>query len=76
MGGDPDTNADITRRILDGEPGPRRDVVLLNAAAALTAAGRAEDFAGGVNLAKEAIDSGAAREKLAVLAAFTQEHAP
>jgi anthranilate phosphoribosyltransferase len=75
LGGDPATNADITRRILDGEPGPRRDVVLLNTAAALTAAGKCEDFAEGINLAKEAIDSGAAREKLAALAAFTQEHA-
>ena len=75
LGGDPATNADITRRILDGEPGPRRDVVLLNTAAALTAACKCEDFAEGINLAKEAIDSGAAREKLAALAAFTQEHA-
>jgi anthranilate phosphoribosyltransferase len=75
-GGDPGTNADITRRILDGESGPRRNVVLLNAAAALTAADKAQDFAEGLNLAGNAIDSGAAREKLAALAAFTQEHAP
>jgi anthranilate phosphoribosyltransferase len=74
-GGDPATNADITRRILDGEKGPRRNVVLLNTAAALTAAGKADDFTAGVELAKQAIDSGAAHEKLADLAAFTQENA-
>lgn len=76
VGGDPATNADITRRILDGESGPRRNVVLLNAAAALTAAGASKDFAEGLKLAEEAIDSGAARAKLAALCAFTQEHAP
>ena len=76
VGGDPATNAAITRRILDGETGPRRNVVLLNAAAALTAAGKATDFADGIGQAAQAIDSGAARDKLAALAAFTQEHAP
>jgi anthranilate phosphoribosyltransferase len=75
VGGDPATNADITRRILDGEKGPRRDVVLLNAAAALTAAGKTTDFAQGIQMAAEALDNGAAREKLEALAAFTQEHA-
>jgi anthranilate phosphoribosyltransferase len=75
-GGDPALNADITRRILDGEPGPRRDVVLLNAAAALTAADKAGDFSEGLKLAEQAIDSGKARAKLDALAAFTQEHAP
>jgi len=75
VGGDPATNADITRRILDGETGPRRNVVLLNAAAALTAAGKAADFADGIEHAAQAIDSGAAKNKLAALAAFTQEHA-
>ena len=76
VGGDPATNADITRRILDGETGPRRNVVLLNAAAALTAAGKAADFADGIGQAAQAIDSGAAKDKLAALATFTQEHAP
>jgi len=75
-GGDPATNAAITRRILDGETGPCRNVVLLNAAAALTAAGKATDLAEGIGQAAQAIDSGAARDKLAALAAFTQEHAP
>lgn len=75
VGGDPATNADITRRILDGETGSRRNVVLLNAAAALTAAGKAADFADGIEHAAQAIDSGAAKNKLAALAAFTQEHA-
>lgn len=76
IGGDPATNADITRRILNGEPGPRRDVVLLNAAAALTAAGQSTDFAGGIQLAAKALDSGAAHEKLEALVGFSQEHAP
>jgi anthranilate phosphoribosyltransferase len=76
VGGDPSTNADITRRILDGETGPRRDVVLLNTAAALTAAGESKDFSEGIEQAKASIDSGAAKAKLDELAAFTQEHAP
>lgn len=76
VGGDPATNADITRRILDGEEGPRRHVVLLNAAAALTAAGKTGDFREGIELAAQAIDSGAAGDKLEALITFTQEHAP
>ena len=52
-------NASLIEKILQGEPGPRRDVVLLNAAAALVIAGRAVDFAGGVRCAADAIDSGA-----------------
>jgi anthranilate phosphoribosyltransferase len=75
-GGEPEENAEITQRVLGGEKGPRRNVVLINAAAALTAAGKAKDFKGGIDLAAQAIDSGAARDKLAALASFTQEHAP
>ena len=75
-GGEPAENAAITRRILDGEKGPRRHVVLLNAAAALTAAGKAGDFREGIDLAARAIDGGAAREKLETLVSFTREHAP
>ena len=75
-GGEPAENAAITRRILDGEKGPRRHVVLLNAAAALTAAGKAVDFREGIDLAARAIDGGAAREKLETLVSFTREHAP
>ena len=75
-GGDTATNAQIIRRILDGEPGPRRDFVCINAAAALVAAGRAADFKEGARLAAESIDSGAAREKLHALIAFSQGKDP
>lgn len=74
-GGDPAENAAITLGILAGEKGPRRHVVLINAAAALVAAGRSETLADGIALAESAIDSGAARNKLTELIAFTQEHA-
>src|SRR6202789_1786602 len=60
-------NALLIERILEGEPGPPRDVVLLNAAAALVVAGRADHFAGGVRCAADAIDSGAGRRLLAQL---------
>jgi len=73
-GGQPDENADITRRILQGETGPRRDVVLINAAAALVAAGKAPDIKGGIQLAAEAIDAGRATAKLAALVEYTQEN--
>jgi len=73
-GGNPEENADITRKILSGEKGPKRDVVLLNASAALIAAGKAEDFEAGIFLAEESIDSGAAGEKLETLVSFTQEN--
>lgn len=74
LGGDPDRNADITRAVLGGEKGPRRNIILLNSAAALVAAGRATDLAAGLRLAEEAIDSGAASGKLEALAAFTKEN--
>jgi anthranilate phosphoribosyltransferase len=64
-------NARIIRGILDGEPGPRRDIVLANAAAALVAAGLAGDFREGARLAAQSIDSGAATAKLDALIAFT-----
>jgi len=57
-------NIEIARAVLRGESGPRRDIVLVNAAAALVLAGRAKDFRGGVALAGESIDSGAALAKL------------
>ncbi len=72
-GGDVSTNAHIILGILDGERGPRRDIVLANAAAALVAAGRAANFREGVALAAQAIDSGAARAKLDHLVTFTNE---
>ncbi len=70
-GGDPATNAAIAREILAGNPGPRRDIVLANAAAALLAHGTATSLLHGMRLAAESIDSGAARDKLDRLAAFT-----
>ncbi len=74
-GGTPAENAAITRAILKGEDqGPRRDVVLLNAAAALVAAGAAGDLAIGLAMAGTAIDDGAAMAKLTALAHFTREN--
>ncbi len=72
-GGDARQNAQMIRRILEGEPGPPRDIVLANAAAALVAVGQAADFREGVRVATEAIDSGAAQEKLERFVAFTNE---
>lgn len=63
-GGDKDKNAGITLAILKGEKGPRRDIVLMNAAAALVTAGRTEEFSAGVDMAAGAIDSGKALDKL------------
>ncbi len=71
-GGDAAENARIIRRVLQGEPGPRRDIVLANAAAALVAAGLAAGFLEGARLAAQAIDSGGARTKLDQLIAFTR----
>jgi len=69
-GGDASRNAAITMAVLRGEPGPCRDMVLLNAAAVLIAAGRAETFPEGLALAAETIDSGRALEKLQALVAM------
>ena len=66
-GGEPPENADITRAILAGEKGPKRDIVLLNAAAALIAANKAENLREGVGQAASAIDSGKAAGVLAHL---------
>jgi anthranilate phosphoribosyltransferase len=76
-GGDALENAEIIHQILgrgllSRVNGPRREIVLANAAAALVAAGAANDFPGGVKLAAESIDSGAAREKLEALVAFSK----
>jgi anthranilate phosphoribosyltransferase len=71
-GGDAAENAAIVRAVLGGEIGPRRDVVVLNAAAALLAAGKAADLAEGVALARESIDSGGALAALDALAAVSQ----
>ncbi len=67
-------NATILERIFDGEQGPKRDVVLLNASAALVAAGVASDIREGVARGAEAIDSGEVRETVKKLRAFAQSH--
>ena len=72
-GGPPQENADILRRVLRGEKGPYRDIVLMNAAAALVAGDLATDLEKGVRLASEAIDSGRAMEKLDGLIAFSRQ---
>lgn len=71
LGGTPAENARALRGLLDGAPSAYRDAVLLNAAAALIVAGRAETLTDGVALAAESIDGGAARAKVAALAAVT-----
>jgi anthranilate phosphoribosyltransferase len=76
-GGDAKQNAEIIHKVLGRsmlyrDHGPHRDIVLANAAAALVAAGRAQDFLDGVRLAAHSIDTGAARERLEALVAFSQ----
>ena len=71
-GGDREQNAEVIRAILDGEPGARRDIVLMNAAAALVAGGRARDLKEGVAVAAQSIDSRAARGKLEALIALSR----
>ena len=73
VGGTPEENAKITRSILSGEKGPKRDAVLLNAGAGLYIGGKAESFEEGVQLAAELIDSGAAEEKLEQLIRVSNE---
>jgi anthranilate phosphoribosyltransferase len=70
-GGDPGHNAEVTRHVLRGARGGPRDVVVLNAAAAIVVAGLADDLAAGVRAAEESIDSGAAAERLARFVAAT-----
>ena len=70
-GGDVEANTAIVREILEGRPGPRRDIVVANAAAALVAAGRAENFRAGAEAAADAIDSGEAAKRLRQLAELT-----
>jgi anthranilate phosphoribosyltransferase len=72
-GGNARQNARIIREILDGEKGPKRDMVLLNAAAAFVAAGLDGHFKEGIERARESIDSGRAKEKLESLINFTQQ---
>lgn len=74
VGGSPAENAEITRSILKGEKGPRRDIVLMNAGAALYIAGKAESLKDGIKLAAELIDSGAALAKLEQFIKSSSEH--
>lgn len=75
-GGDARMNAEIARRVLDGEDGARRDVVIANAGAALYVADLAPTIRDGVALAREAIESKAARDKLQQLVTISNEVAP
>ncbi|HBZ52614.1 MAG TPA: anthranilate phosphoribosyltransferase [Eubacterium sp.] len=70
-GGTPEENATITRAILDGEKGHKRNAVLMNAGAALYIAGKAESMADGVKLAAELIDSGEAKKTLEKIIAIS-----
>ncbi|MDD3293360.1 MAG: anthranilate phosphoribosyltransferase [Geobacteraceae bacterium] len=72
-GGDAAANAAIVRGVLSGERGPKRDIVLLNAAFGLVAAGKAGEPAEGLRIAADAIDSGRALAQLEKLAAMTNE---
>jgi anthranilate phosphoribosyltransferase len=70
-GGDSAANAVLIRKVLNGDKSPRRDVVLLNAAAALACAGKADHIADALPLAIQSLDSGAAARKLEALVQFT-----
>jgi len=72
-GGDAAHNAAAIRALLDGTPGPYRDIVILNAAAALMVAGRASNLADGAALAARSIDTGAAKTALAQLVAVSRD---
>jgi anthranilate phosphoribosyltransferase len=75
-GGTPAENAETIRRIFAGETGARRDAVLLNAAGAIAAGGHAADLEEGYGLAAEAVNTGAAGERLDELIAFSREQVP
>ena len=74
-GGDAAYNAAAIERLLDGEPGPFRDIVLLNAGAALVVAGLAETIPAGADMAAAAIDDGRARDTLARMIAISKDEA-
>ena len=71
LGGSPEENAEITVNILKGEKGPKRDIVVLNAGAAIVAGGKADNLDSGIKLAMESIDSGEALAKLEGLKALS-----
>jgi len=70
-GGDARENSRIINEVISGSPGPKRDVVVLNAAAAFVTAGLDKDIKDGIQRAEEVIDSGRAKEKLNALVRFT-----
>lgn len=72
-GGSPQENAEITKAILNGEKGPKRDAVLMNAGAALYLAGKADTMEAGIALAAEMIDSGRAKEQLALFVKYSNQ---
>jgi anthranilate phosphoribosyltransferase len=72
-GGTPDENATAIREVFAGADGGRRNAILLNAAGAIAAAGHAADLREGLELARDAIDSGAASAKLEALIAFSRQ---
>lgn len=73
QGGDVAKNVKITKAVLEGREGPQRDIVVLNAAGAILVGGKANKLANGVELAKQSIDSGAARKKLESLVNLSQK---
>jgi anthranilate phosphoribosyltransferase len=73
VGGAPAANAEAIREVFAGARGGRRDAILLNAAGAIAAGGHADDLREGLELAREAVDSGAAAARLEELVAFSQE---
>ena len=75
-GGTPEANAQTTRRIVEGEPGPQRDLAVLNAGAAIYVAGRADSLGEGVREAAAAVDDGRAAATLDRLVSMTQELYP
>ncbi len=74
VGGDVKENAGITKAILDGKKGPKRDIVILNSGVALVAADMADNIKTGIAMAEESIDTGNALEKLELLSEYTQEN--
>ena len=72
-GGSPAENAEAIRQVFEGKNGGRRDAILLNAAGAIAASGHAADLREGLEVARRAIDSGAAGERLELLIAFSRE---
>ncbi len=73
QGGDAAASAHLLMRVLQGEPGPYRDTVILNTAAALLTAGRAKNMQEGMQMAAEAIDAGKSMETLQKMISFSRD---